>query len=82
MKLRVVLGFCKKDKSQLCAWMTSASCVRRGFWVIEKICSCVHRDLQLSAQFEELKGSVAECTDQNCGLCKELNKTQFYGCSP
>ena len=52
------------------------------FWVIKKICSCVCRDLQLSAQLEELKGSVAECVDQNCGFCKELNITQFYGRSP
>ena len=32
--------------------------------------------------FEDLKGSTAKCTDQNCGFCKELNKTQFYGRSP
>ena len=51
------------------------SYVRRGFWVIKKICTCVRRDLQLSAQLEELKGSTAECTDQNCDFCKELNKT-------
>ena len=58
------------------------SCVHRGFWVIKKICSCVHRDLQLSAQLEELKGFAAECADQNCGFCKELNKTQFCGRNP
>ena len=38
-------------------------------------CSCVHG-------FEDLKGSAAECADQNCGFCKELNKTQFCGRSP
>ena len=43
--------------------------------MIKEICSCV-RD------FEDLKGSAAECTDQNCGFCKELNKTQFCGRSP
>ena len=32
--------------------------------------------------FKDLKGSTAECTDQNYGFCKELNKTQFCGCSP
>ena len=32
--------------------------------------------------FEELKGSAAECVDQNCGFCKELNKTQFCGRNP
>ena len=32
--------------------------------------------------FEDLKGSAAECADQNCGFCKELNKTQFYGRNP
>ena len=51
------------------------SCVRRGFWVIKEICSCVHG-------FEDLKGSAAECVDQNYGFCKELNKTQFYGRNP
>ena len=40
-----------------------------------EICSLVR-------SFEELKGSRAECADQNCGFCKELNKTQFYGRSP
>ena len=40
-----------------------------------EICSLVHN-------FEELKGSATECVDQNYGFCKELNKTQFYGCSP
>ena len=32
--------------------------------------------------FEELKGYAAECADQNCGFCKELNKTQFCGRNP
>ena len=32
--------------------------------------------------FGELKRSTAECADQNCGFCKELNKMQFYGRSP
>ena len=54
------------------------SCVRREFLGDKKICSCVRRDLQLSVQLEELKGSAAECADQNYGFCKELNKTQFY----
>ena len=38
-------------------------------------CSCVHG-------FEDLKGSATECADQNCGFCKELNKTQFCGHNP
>ena len=50
--------------------------------MIEKICSCVRRDLQLSAQLGKEMKSVAECADQNCGFCKELNKTQFCGRSP
>ena len=32
--------------------------------------------------FEDLKGSAAECADQNCGFGKELNKTQFCGRNP
>ena len=32
--------------------------------------------------FNDLKGSAAECADQNCGFCKDLNKTQFCGCNP
>ena len=32
--------------------------------------------------FEDLKGSAAECADQSCGFCKELNKTQFCGRKP
>ena len=32
--------------------------------------------------FEDLKGSAAKCTDQNCGFCKELNKKQFCGRNP
>ena len=32
--------------------------------------------------FEDLKGSTAECTDQNYGFCRKLNKTQFYGRNP
>ena len=59
------------------------SCVHIGFLVIKRsvalcaeACSCV-RD------FEDLKGSAAECVDQNCGFfCKELNKIQFCGRSP
>ena len=42
----------------------------------------MRRDLQLCAQLEELKGSTAEYADQNCGFCKELNKTQFCGRNP
>ena len=38
-------------------------------------CSCV-RD------FEDLKGSAAECADQNCGFCRKLNKMQFCGRNP
>ena len=38
-------------------------------------CSCVRG-------FKDLKGSAAECADQNCDFSKELNKTQFYGRSP
>ena len=49
---------------------------------VDDLCSCVCRDLQLSAQPEELKGSVAECADQNCGFCRKLNKTQFCGHNP
>ena len=51
------------------------SCVCRGFLGEQE-------DLQLCAQRTaakcvawELKGSAAECVDQNCGFCKELNKT-------
>ena len=51
------------------------SCVRRGCLGIKEIYSCVHG-------FEDLKGSAAECIDQNCGFCKELNKTQFCGRNP
>ena len=40
-----------------------------------EICSLVR-------SFEELKRSAAECADQNCGFCKELNKTQFCGRNP
>ena len=43
--------------------------------MIKEICSCVHG-------FEELKGYLAECVDQNCGFCRKLNKTQFYGRNP
>ena len=62
--------------------MTSVAVCTEGFWVIKKICSCVCRELQLSAQLEDLKGSAVECADQNYGFCKELNKTQFSGRSP
>ena len=48
-------GFCAKERS--------AAVCAEGFWVNKKICSCVHRDLQLSAQLEELKGSTVECAD-------------------
>ena len=75
--------FCKKKvKSQLCVWTTSAAVCTEGVWVIKKICSCVHRELQLSAQPEDLKGSAAECADRDCGFYKELNKMQFCGRSP
>ena len=33
-------------------------------------------------EFKDLKGSTAECADQNYGFSKELNKTQFCGRSP
>ena len=36
----------------------------------------------MCAALGDLKGSAAECADQNCGFCKELNKTQFCGRSP
>ena len=36
--------------------------------MIKEICSCVHG-------FEDLKGSAAECADQNCGFCRKLNIT-------
>ena len=42
----------------------------------------MRRDLQLSAQPKELKGSAAECTDQNYGFVERLNKTQFCGHNP
>ena len=32
--------------------------------------------------FEDLKGSVAECADQNYDFCRKLNKTQFCGRNP
>ena len=62
--------------------MNSAAVCAEGFGVIKRIYSCVCRDLQLSAQLEELKGFAAKCADQNYGFCKELNKTQFCGRNP
>ena len=50
--------------------------------MIKRIYSCMRRELQLSAQPEDLKGSAVECADQNCGFCKDLNKMQFCGHSP
>ena len=38
-------------------------------------CNCVHG-------FKDLKGSAAECADQNYDFSKELNKTQFCGRNP
>ena len=32
--------------------------------------------------FENLKGSAAECADQNCGFCKELNKHNSVDVTP
>ena len=32
--------------------------------------------------FEDLKRSAAECTDHNCGFCKELNKHSSMDVSP
>ena len=32
--------------------------------------------------FEDLKGSAAECADQNCGFCKELNKHSSVDVTP
>ena len=32
--------------------------------------------------FKDLKGSAAECANQNNDFVKKLNKTQFYGRSP
>ena len=69
MKLRL---FCKKR--------FSPSCVRG-----RPLQLCAQRvfgdkgNLQLCAWLKDLKGYTAECTDQNCGFCKELNKTQFCG---
>ena len=41
-----------------------------------EVCSCVFG-------FKDLKGSAAECVDQNCRFsCKELNKAEFYGRNP
>ena len=37
--------------------------------------NCVRR-------FKDLKGSTAECEDQNYDFVNKLNKTQFYGRSP
>ena len=68
-KLDLFLGF--KFKSQLCAWTTSAAMCVEGFGIVIRIsaavcaeaCSCVRG-------FGDLKGSVAECADQNCGFVK------------
>ena len=49
--------------------------IRKSVAVCAEACSCVRG-------FEDLKGFAAECTDQNCGFSKELNKAQFCGCSP
>ena len=38
-------------------------------------CSCVRG-------FEDLKGFVAECADQNYGFCKELNKHSYVDIAP
>ena len=40
-----------------------------------EICSLVR-------SFEELKGSATECVDQNCGFCKEMNKTSSVDVTP
>ena len=40
-----------------------------------EICSLVR-------SFEELKGSAAECANQNCGFCKELNKHSSVDITP
>ena len=62
--------FCKKVKSQLCAWMTFAAACVEGFgWlrksgaVYAEACSYVHG-------FKELEGSTAECADQNYDIVK------------
>ena len=41
----------------------------------------VRKELQLSTLLD-LKESVAECADQNCGFCRNLNKTRFCGRNP
>ena len=60
----------RKVKSQLCVWTTSAAVCVEGFCkkvkersvaVCAEACYCVHG-------FEILKGSTAECADQNCGF--------------
>ena len=49
--------------------------IKRSAAVCPEACSCVHG-------FKNLKGSVAECADQNCDFVKKLNKTQFCGRNP
>ena len=38
-------------------------------------CSCVR-------SFEDLKGSAAECADQNCDFCNKLNKHNSVDVAP
>ena len=42
----------------------------------------VRKELQLSAQLGLKEGSAAECTDQNCCFCKELNKSSSVDVAP
>ena len=62
--------------------MTFAAVCVEGFWVIRKSAAVCAEDCSCVRVFEDLKGSAAECADKNCGFCRNLNKTQFYGRNP
>ena len=49
--------------------------LRRSVVVCAEACCYVHG-------FEDLKRSAAECTDQNCGFWKELNKHSSVDVTP
>ena len=42
----------------------------------------VRKELQLNAQLGLKEGSAAECVDQNCFFCKELNKSSSVDVAP
>ena len=42
----------------------------------------MHKPAAKCAAFGRLKGSTAECADQNCGFCKELNKHSSVDVAP